>query len=33
LNAETQYQTKQLEYYQAVFNYNLTSNYLIFLLK
>ncbi len=33
LNAETQYQTKQLEYYQAVFNYNLTSNYLISLLK
>lgn len=33
LNAETQFQTKQLEYYQAVFNYNLNTNYLIFLLK
>ncbi len=33
LNAETQFQTKQLDYYQAVFSYNLNTNYLIFLLK
>lgn len=33
LNAETQYQIKQLEFYQAVFNYNITTNYLTFLLK
>lgn len=33
LNAETQFQNKQLDYYQAIFNYNLNKNYLIFLLK
>ena len=33
LQAETQFQTKQLDYYQAVFNYNHALNYLIYLLK
>jgi len=31
LDAETQYQSKQLEYYQAILGYNLTYNYLNFL--
>ncbi len=31
LDAETQYQSKQLEYYQAILSYNLTYNYLNFL--
>ncbi len=30
-NAQTQYQNKQLEYYQAILGYNLTYNYLKFL--
>jgi outer membrane protein TolC len=31
LSAQTQYQNKQLEYYQAILGYNLTYNYLKFL--
>jgi outer membrane protein TolC len=31
LNAQTQYQSKQLEYYQAILTYNATYNYLKFL--